>query len=393
MKKPVNFASMVVIGFMIDVSRAGPASPVLPETLPTVAPYTSILATHNASAVEEAVSSATHGEEIAEIAEAPTEDERVEAMEVEYRITPSNEIGTAEMVMSNETAETIQHADNEGSVLVAEVAEAAPTTAQIQPAFENISFSFASGNTQKKVIRKAHPVRTPKALLRKTKPRRKPVRRFGMLGASLEEAHLHEGEDSRKSERRMGDSDLEWGDGSEVEDAIEELSTGIGAMEIDGDLDAEAMANFVKGMGAERSQHVTMDDIADIELLKAEDEEESSTEEEDSEIEAAVRLDEDAFLAESAHVTKGTDGEDGGEDDEDISSEDEDTPRRGFQARLERIRRNAKGKKKAQPAEESSSDDDEDDDDDMYLDVPWADKDDSMIEQIQVGRNSIDQIS
>ena len=70
------------------------------------------------------------------------------------------------------------------------------------------------------------------------------------------------------------------------------------------------------------------------------------------------------------------------DEDEYVSSDDEDTPRRGFQARLEKIRNNAKGKKKAVVAELSSDEDDSDAE--MTLDQPWADKDEDFIDHIQV---------
>ncbi|KAF8964957.1 hypothetical protein BDZ97DRAFT_2074997 [Flammula alnicola] len=110
-----------------------------------------------------------------------------------------------------------------------------------------------------------------------------------------EEAQLHR-QDPRRSERRRGDSDLEWGDTDdddvqqvdEVEEGVQEFlgwsdkgkgretagqDTGEGeakdkedvddahGMEVDA-LDLAAMRNFVGGLlGAEAGKHVTMDDV------------------------------------------------------------------------------------------------------------------------------------
>lgn len=209
-----------------------------------------------------------------------------------------------------------------------------------------------------------------------------------MLGASLEEAHLHEGEeDSRVGQRRIGDSDLDWGDGS---DAVEELSTGIGAMDIDADIDVKAMESFVKGMSADGSRHMTMDDIADSEAMKAEDEyepergSESDENSSDEEVEAIVRAEEDILIGEVPAANGEEEAEDS-DDDEDDEDDDEETPRRGFQARLEKIRRNAAGKKKATEADLSSDEEDDDSDAEMSLAEPWAAQDEDYIRHIEVG--------
>lgn len=373
-----------VIVYVAPHPRAGPATPPPPEKAAGIAPYTSIL-----SGIR---SDPSNGNERAEATDAvppPTAEQHGE-----------EERSVSSIAMNNGVP--APRAEQSGSALLEGTTDAqseprgagAPQLAAV-PSFEEVSFSFTSKQTQKKLIRKAHPVRTPKALLRKTPNRRKAIRRFGTFGASLEEAHLHEDEqDSRAAHRRRGDSDLDWGDGSEAGDGVDELSTGIGAMEIDPDIDMRAMASFVKSMSAAGSSFVTMDDIADAEAMKAEDEDEDerrseSTEEaaqssEDSEVDAVVRLEEEQLIPEQI-VASGEDvAEDSsGEDEEDEeSSDDEETPRRGFQARLERIRKNSKGKKKASKADLSSDEDDSDAE--MALNDPWADDDEDYIAHIQV---------
>lgn len=263
--------------------------------------------------------------------------------------------------------------------------ETAPTAQPV--AVEDVSFSFTKMTTQKKLARRLHPVRTPRSLLNRTKGRRKPLRGFSSFGASLAEAQLR-AEDPRADERRVGDSDLDWGDDSDA-DPVEELSNGIGDMEIDPDLDERAMASFVKSMSAEGSRTVTMDDIADAERIRQEDEEDGSEEsdgeevdessdEEDSEVEEVVRMEEEILIAEGQEVVFSED-----EEPSSSSEDEDDSPRRGFQARLQRIRENAKGKGKAKATQPPDSDE-EDDDFEMNLDQSWADDDEDFIAHIQV---------
>ena len=243
-----------------------------------------------------------------------------------------------------------------------EAAPSQPAEAAQPITVEDVTFSFTETTAQRKTLtRRLHPVKTPRSLLKKSRGRRKPLRGFSSFGASLAEAQLR-GVDPRVSERRLGDSDLDWGDDSDVE----ELSTGVGDMTVDGDLDAAAMASFVKSMSAESSRMVTMDDIADTERMRQEDEEEeddtddegaSSEEdssEEDSELEAVLRKKEELFIAEGADEAEEV------EEDEDDSSEEDVDDGSGsrFQARLQHMRERARnqGKGKA-PAVEDSDDD------------------------------------
>ncbi|KAI9061711.1 hypothetical protein FKP32DRAFT_1594232 [Trametes sanguinea] len=294
------------------------------------------------------------------------------------------------------------------------------------PSFGDVSFAFEKA-TPRKQARRLHPVGTPRSLLKRSrKARRKSLRGFGAYGAMHEEAQLHE-VDPRRDEQRRGDSDINWGD-SDEDDAVEELSTGVGDMEIDDNVSLAAMKRFVHSMSAEGSQHVTMDDVADIARMQAEDEEkdvrgadsaeeddsevadenlaaaqdvasdsESDSESEDGEVEAIFRAEEAELVGESdrdeqqarRHRNAG-DGEDGAEeeeeddeddeDDEDESSDDEVTPKRGFQTRLERLRASAgKGKGKATV----SFSDDDSSDEAMSVQMTWADEDEDYFDSIE----------
>lgn len=446
-----------VIVYVAPHPRAGPVTPPPSEPVQHIAPYTSILTGQLAFAEdikqrEEAAPIESADEPLffedtigqAPADEAPHANEEEAARPAEPTPAPlasetkveDNTIEAAELAAPSVVASTnvelneihLSHVDMDTSktvettvtaetvelhVPIAAQAETSAdttiegsTTTPIAPAFEQVSFSFSSKPTQpKKIARKLHPVRTPKAL-RRPQPRRKSIRHFGVFGAQLEEAHLHEVDDPRRNERRRGDSDLDWGSGSDddeearIEDAVEELSNGVGGMEIDEGLDERAMASFVLSMSAKGAQHVTMDDLDDAEMLKREDEEgsvessgsEAEEDEEDSKLEAAVRQEEDVFVASAEILVGGQDAEEDGhsagdaeEDDDDISSDEEETPRRGFQARLDKIRKSAaKGKGRAQPLDDSDSDDEDVEDEDMSPDETRAESDEDFIDEIQV---------
>ncbi|CDO76051.1 hypothetical protein BN946_scf184696.g3 [Trametes cinnabarina] len=289
------------------------------------------------------------------------------------------------------------------------------------PSFDNMSFAFEK-TAARKQTRRLHPVGTPRSLLKRSrKARRKSLRGFGAYGAMHEEAQLHD-VDPRCDEQRRGDSDVNWGD-SDEDDAVEELSTGVADMEIDENVSLAAMKRFVHSMSAEGSQHVTMDDVADIARIKVEDEEEktrgaesaeeeddseraeehlaipedvgleseSESETEDEEVEAIFRAEEAELVGESDHNgaqirgvrDAGDDEDDEDEDDESAeeSSDDEETPKRGFQARLERLRAST-GKGKGRAAVSFS--DDESSDDAMSVQMTWADEDEDFFDSIEV---------
>ncbi|KAI0644699.1 hypothetical protein C8Q79DRAFT_973205 [Trametes meyenii] len=305
------------------------------------------------------------------------------------------------------------------------------------PSFGNVSFSFGNA-TVKKQTRRLRPVGvgTPRSLLKRSRTsRRKSLRRFGAYGAMHEEEELHR-QDPRRAEQRRGDSDVNWGT-SDEEDGLEELSAGVADMEIDDGISLAAMKGFVHSMSAEGSRHVTMDDVADAEQLRREDEDEDvrgiesadedeatrdeddgdgaaedvddesesdhASESEDGEVEAVVRAEEAELIGESddddvvgrektievegsengvaegAHVGDSSESEDD-EDEDEESADDEETPRRSFQARLERMRaRDPKGKGKAK----ALSSDDDSSDEAMSVQMTWADEDESFLDSIK----------
>ncbi|KNZ82050.1 Protein SQS1 [Termitomyces sp. J132] len=266
------------------------------------------------------------------------------------------------------------------------------------PAFGSVSFSFTPTPKRDRVFSKSSNV---KAKLHQRRQEAHATRRqleqqvlFGSFGAMMEEAMLR-GKSARDidpqwGERRRGDSDVEWGEDSEEEDeGVVGLAEG---MELDPDLeiDGEAMKNFVKSMGAEGSRFVTMDDIADGEVMQLEDEggknvesseedDEDEASEDDDEIDAIMDAEKAMLIAEAGDVSL----EDDDESDDDDSDDEESSPRTSFQARLERLRNLSKGKGKKPAAarpKEIDEDSEEEDDDDLY---DRADEDEDFIESIQ----------
>ncbi|KAH9895194.1 hypothetical protein C8Q73DRAFT_645566 [Cubamyces lactineus] len=286
------------------------------------------------------------------------------------------------------------------------------------PSFDSVSFSFER-TTVKKQTRRLHPVGTPRSLLKRSrKPRRKSLRGFSAYGAMHEEAQLHE-VDPRRDEQRRGDSDINWGD-SDSDDGVEELSTGLGDMEIDDGISLSAMKAFVHSMSAEGSRHVTMDDVADAERMRREDAEkevrgaesageqsddreleagesaasdedeegtESEDEDVDEEVEAIMHVAEAELIGESngngdAGAATTEEGERHNDDDgEDESEDGELTPRRDFHASLQKLRSSAaKGKGKAKAVSYSS---DDSSDEAMSIHMTWASEDEDHYDHIE----------
>lgn len=250
---------------------------------------------------------------------------------------------------------------------------------------------------------------------------------FGAFGAMRAEEDMHR-DDPRKSERRRGDSDLEWGtDEDEGEEegvqglALAELlgrlsgrdkgkskarddREDIGVdMDVDPDLqlDPAAMRRFVGGMlGSGAGMHVTMGDVEDGETMRAEDAEmeriarrrangEGSSNEEDV---IDDEEEEDILAAEEAMMISETlefGDSDDSDDSDDTSDEDADqTPKTSFQARLERLRAKSRDTKRADTSMEGMSMDlvegSEDEDDFFTKNMTWAENDEDFIQEIQV---------
>ena len=181
------------------------------------------------------------------------------------------------------------------------------------------------------------------------------------------------------------------------------------------------MQSFVNSMSNKGIEHTRIDDIDDAEKLQLEDEEghkaSSGSAEEDSEAEAVFEAEEKRLIRETNSATvsnsdsDGEDEDDDDDDDDDVSSDEEETPRRSFQARLTQVRQSAKAKGKMRETafsaaqasdgdlfagrlstlrergnnrQECESDEDDDESDDFDADFTWADKDEDYLADLQV---------
>lgn len=277
------------------------------------------------------------------------------------------------------------------------------------PAFESISFAFSDSPAPRKQPRQM-PVFTARAKSKaQLKQRRQEARAarkraerqamFGSFGAMMSEAQLRGGSpkrDPRWDERRRDDSDVDWGDEDGGGEQGEGEATGLAeGMDLDPDLvmDVEAMKSFAKSMSQDGSQFVTMDDIADSERMRAEDDEgrdvgSSGDDEEDEttgdeEADAVVNAEENTMLAEFGDIADFSDDD---ESDEDDTDDEGHSPRTGFQARLERLRTRARGKRPKDARRVSLDDDssDGDDDDAFERNLTWAEQDEDFIAHIEV---------
>jgi hypothetical protein len=195
-----------------------------------------------------------------------------------------------------------------------------------------------------------------------------------------------DGPDPRWEERRRGDSDIDWGD-EERAQAAEPL-TGPDGMDVDPELLDEksigALGSFADGMlGQERSQHLTMDDIADIDKLKQEDEaseggadgsseeggeaDEQDSDEESEGANAIFEMEEERMVGETLEQSD--------EEEESEESEDELSSCSSFRQRLEFIRK-LPTKKSAKNVG--------DDKDEAEFDEGFAWESDDYINRIQV---------
>ncbi|THH10519.1 hypothetical protein EW145_g1277 [Phellinidium pouzarii] len=281
--------------------------------------------------------------------------------------------------------------------------------------FNGISFSFgamsvaAEANCQKTVTPRSR--RLTKKDRRSAHGKRKGS--FGTFGAMLEEKQLHE--DELIGSRRVG-SDIDWGDSDDKADKASrshkdgsdvERGSSQGGMDADPDIDIEAMQSFVGSMSIDGMVHTRIDDIEDAERVHLEayaDSSESS--DEDSELEAAINAEEELVIG---GPDDALDSNVSGDSDEDIdiSTDEEDTPKRSFTARLEKMRENARGKGKestrlpglltdprlqfrssklhgkGKMKAAASRDSDDSDFDDSDAEFTWADQDDDYLELMQ----------
>ena len=224
---------------------------------------------------------------------------------------------------------------------------------------------------------------------------------LGTIAAMLEEKHLQDDEldkpDPKKSQRRVGDSDLDWGDTSD--DGVDQLSSDLGGMDIDPDVDESAYKAFVKRMaGVQAGVFVTMDDIADRELAKEEDESDEEAweraqannsskdgdsddeDDKDDELEEAFKAAEEGLIAEAGGIEgpiSDSDDDEESEEESDTSEDEEETPRRGFKRRLELLRARAAAEAaKGSTSDKAGTPNVDEDEDEFERNLTWEDKDD-----------------
>ncbi|KIK94890.1 hypothetical protein PAXRUDRAFT_420075 [Paxillus rubicundulus Ve08.2h10] len=297
---------------------------------------------------------------------------------------------------------SVRQDDDANEGISNDVAASRDQTRPEPPSIPSISLNFSSPAPSKQP--RTRPVFTPsersKAVL-KARTKEKRIQRnkgrsaFASFGVMLSEARLRE-EDERDRRhprwetRRRDDSDVDWGtgtdeeegeerrDGIEVDDEMDEVSDGLGGMDVDPDLKLEvnAMKGFVQSMSSEGSRFRTIDDIEDEARMRQEDEggasgpagssdsgsddsDEEGEEDGDGEEEMVFNVEEEILIAESGdEVNHPTDDEDGEDTSEDSSDDDgKRSPGSAFQARLRKVRGRYQGKL-SEAAQEISDDDD-----------------------------------
>jgi hypothetical protein len=259
------------------------------------------------------------------------------------------------------------------------------------PAFGSIAFSTINAATPPRRLPERRVGHKPRSLLGSRARRQVRTGRkiFGGMGTAALEREESQLRDSRRSERRRGDSDLDWGD---EEDEAEDVDMEV---DMDADVSVEAMQSFVRSMGQAGSRHVTMEDVEIEARIRLEDaeEERGSGSSDDSEDDAEV-----VFDREEKHLVGealGEDSEDDGEDDDDDSDSDDDDEDDGpqtFQARLDRLRKQsaARASGKGKGKGKATASDEEDDFDKQFL---WedglGDEEDEYLNTVQVRSRSI----
>ena len=161
---------------------------------------------------------------------------------------------------------------------------------------------------------------------------------FGSFGAIRAEIALRK-VDPRVNEQRREDSDVDWGSSTSEESADNE------GMVVDQDIDTHAMEAFVKGMSIPGMVHISADDLEDEERIRAEYEEksdaESMVESDDSAGDTELELAGDVRdMLSQSELTLG----DALVDEDESTSDEEETPKCSFQARLEKLRKRTKGR-------------------------------------------------
>ena len=246
-----------------------------------------------------------------------------------------------------------------------------PSSPKIPPVFTSESGSNATLSGSSRSVRR---VRRPPGI---SNPRVKRHVTFGSFGAIRAEAALRE-VDPQRDEQRRGDSDVDWG-GSTSEGSLED-----GGMLVGHDANVCAMEAFVKGMSIAGSAQVTLDDLEDEARIRAEDEDEDKSDGESAHESNGSKgqYDEELELAGETGIMLISDEEDITikdylvESEDESTSEEEESPKGSFQARLKRLRKQTQGR----PIQDVL-------DDELGGEEPEAEDEDSIIAQIQVMRS------
>ncbi|KAH9055543.1 hypothetical protein EDB87DRAFT_1762222 [Lactarius vividus] len=247
-------------------------------------------------------------------------------------------------------------------------------------AFKNFSFSLLSS-----FPKPTYRTRWPRRIARRKAERNM---MFGSFGAMRAEATLRE-LDPRRADQRRGDSNVGWGRSTsglaEVEDSEDD-----GGMLVD-DIKADAISAFVWSMAAAGKVHIGAGDLEDEERIRLEDADEDEEEDECDSDSDGEDVDTELELADGMRILTAESGDDdeasrssfADDDDSDDTSEDQEvTPKRSFQARLQRIRSRTVGRPVKDMMQEELDQEQEldDDDDDSDSDI---DDEESIIAQIQ----------
>jgi hypothetical protein len=184
--------------------------------------------------------------------------------------------------------------------------------------------------------RLTYPARLPGRTARRRMEQQAMFRSFGAIQAEFSLREL----DPWRDEQRSGDSDVDWGGSTSEEGEQDE------GMIVDQDLDVGAMKAFVGSMSAVGQAHISAGDVEDEARIRAEEVEESGAESDDSEDEGDTELElaDDVrilVLAEAGGTALATSPI---ESEDESTSDEGETPKRSFQARLERVRRLTEGR-------------------------------------------------
>jgi len=158
------------------------------------------------------------------------------------------------------------------------------------------------------------------------------------------------------------------------------------------------MVSFARSMGVAGQAHVSAGDLEDEERIRLEDadeeeDNESATGSDDTELELADGLKGILARDEDEEASRSSFADDDDDDDDDTSEDEEETPKSSFQARLERMRSHAVGRPikdmvREEPVQDgefdddqnSNSDPDEDDEDDIMARIEsFLDENDDIL--------------